>query len=465
MKKLLLLLAAGATCGSAFAQSSLVFVDAPQVSKRGELPAGVNNEATRDMLAARRNATQQNANKGTTTGRRTYNYVELLITQTPTTADNGGFPYMWNPFNGISNYTSGYDTMNYSSLGQIIQPWYNKWNSVFAFPDQLAMSNDASYRLDTVIMYGSYQRNPNKPNVVDTMRFSFFYGSGPAGDNIESRVSAGPGSNAEEFGLDTMKYVRVPYDSVMYRARRGTSGAAIITKNVPLTFVWNDTLANGLEIVRVPVGMDVPAGNMVGMTAAFVTGDASFVPYDTVLLAGASNSVVSKYSMFRPWVFEQNVSAYPTYYPDNNYNNGLFKLNPLSGDPATTFRQWYFPQYWWTAPSTPEFPYVDFVISSNEWNGKVSVKNTNNIIGKVVAIPNPATSSVRIPVLLTDAADVTVTLTNAMGQTVRSLNLGKVAANASVDATFNVADLSSGIYFFTVDAAGQRATSRFTVAH
>ena len=78
------------------------------------------------------------------------------------------------------------------------------------------------------------------------------------------------------------------------------------------------------------------------------------------------------------------------------------------------------------------------------------------------AYPNPATDEVRVPFTLKATADVNVTLTNLMGQVVKSQNMGNTA---KAEAVFSTSDLANGVYIFTVEANGQRTTGRFVVAH
>jgi hypothetical protein len=81
------------------------------------------------------------------------------------------------------------------------------------------------------------------------------------------------------------------------------------------------------------------------------------------------------------------------------------------------------------------------------------------------AYPNPANTEVMIPFTTTEAAEVTVSITNTVGQTVKAINAGKYAANQKGRAVLNVANLSSGVYFYTVEANGQRITKRMVIAH
>ncbi len=84
-------------------------------------------------------------------------------------------------------------------------------------------------------------------------------------------------------------------------------------------------------------------------------------------------------------------------------------------------------------------------------------------IGK--AFPNPANTTLSIPVSATASSDVTVSLYNMVGQMLMSQNLGTVASGASKTAVFSTGSLASGTYFYTISANGGRVTDRFTVAH
>jgi len=76
--------------------------------------------------------------------------------------------------------------------------------------------------------------------------------------------------------------------------------------------------------------------------------------------------------------------------------------------------------------------------------------------------PNPADGKVAVSFHLKNSAAVNVSLTNAMGQVVAT---EKVGAAFNGTAVFNTASLPSGVYFYTVEANGQRETGRVAVTH
>jgi hypothetical protein len=101
-----------------------------------------------------------------------------------------------------------------------------------------------------------------------------------------------------------------------------------------------------------------------------------------------------------------------------------------------------------------------FVSCAQCWDLNVAGGNKNLLNAK--AYPNPANNELNIPVTLMNAADVHVSLTNAMGQVVASQTVKNITSGKAV---FNTASLCSGIYFYTVEAGGERKTGRVTVAH
>ena len=59
----------------------------------------------------------------------------------------------------------------------------------------------------------------------------------------------------------------------------------------------------------------------------------------------------------------------------------------------------------------------------------------------------------------------TVSISNAVGQVIATQEVADVVAKKENKVTFSTASLAPGIYFYTVEAKGQRTTNRFVVAH
>ena len=76
--------------------------------------------------------------------------------------------------------------------------------------------------------------------------------------------------------------------------------------------------------------------------------------------------------------------------------------------------------------------------------------------------PNPVSSRVYVQFDLTESTTVNATLVNLLGETVKS-NAYQLGAGAQ-NINFNMADVSSGIYFIELDINGQTTTQKITVA-
>jgi hypothetical protein len=101
--------------------------------------------------------------------------------------------------------------------------------------------------------------------------------------------------------------------------------------------------------------------------------------------------------------------------------------------------------------------------------GKVNYSSAVQQISSAVAsvggaYPNPANNTVNIPVTVGQDATLTVTLSNLLGQVVKSTVLN-ANSGQTVKATFTTGELASGVYLYTVEANGQRTTGRVSVAH
>ena len=92
----------------------------------------------------------------------------------------------------------------------------------------------------------------------------------------------------------------------------------------------------------------------------------------------------------------------------------------------------------------------------------LAINDTPSPINDLKVYPNPASDQVGVSFNLNESANVTVTISNTVGQVLRSKNMGKVASGKVV---FSTSDLAGGVYFYTVEANGHRTSGRFVVAH
>lgn len=469
MKKLLLLLSMGVVVNGAYAQkaanTSIMVSSAPQQQKAIESKK-VTLEDLKKAAAWRYDNSNKSANKGTISGTRTYNYVDHLdLLGTP----DGSFPYMWQDGVGMGMYNSNsvltWDTINVMSYGSVLHPWIPGFNDQFvpAYAGKVGIQSYSAYKVDSVAFWGLYQRNSQKTNITDTLRVTLFYGNGATGQDIRlaNWYSLTPGTFQQNFGVDTLRVATVMYDSVL----RGARGTTRVVKDILLNNSnFGDTVvvgSLGVHRFAVAFGQNIPAGNLVGVTASFVSGDPNKpAPYtDTVFRGNAVTGLEPvKYNIFRPFTFEEADGQYPKY-TVGNYNTGLGMLKIY--DTGNSFYDTYLAAFFWAKEGGLEYPYIDWVVSCADCPA-VGVNDVNGIISSVKVYPNPATNEVRVPFALGASSDVQVSFTNVMGQVISRQSFSNVKTG---EAVFSTSQLTNGVYMVNIEAAGEKRVERVTVAH
>ena len=465
MKKLLLLLTAGSIGLSLNAQESkhsVVFGSGQQNYKK----VSVADEKTR-TYAPKAHTTGHTANKTTVASARWYDYSAYMSAYVASLSGTStvSFPIIWNDTLGKVNYTSGlaYNTM--TSAGSVLHPQFTGFNDATFFPGEMVLSATDAYTIDSVELLGLYVFNTAKSAVVDTLTLSFTNGIVlTPGDDIVHGIFTdatlvgnygGPSGDSIEFGM-------VKYDSVKNTA----AGTTVYTFKIPLgSSAWGDTIiGGGLEGLynkkfKLPVAYSVPAGNVVGYTLSFKSGDAAFIPGDTI--SG------SRYNIFRPAYVFKGTSAVPEFaptdfsHPHADWNSGQFKSLP---NYENGWENVYIPMYAWTSgggASTLGQNTTGFHITCTTCGVVNAVENVVNSTSSI-AYPNPAANELNVNFTVATAANVTVSLVNTLGQVVASQSVNNTT-NGTV--TFNTAKIAAGVYSYTVTANGERTTGRVVVAH
>lgn len=465
MKKLLLLISASAFAMGANAQSASTMRNNP-----------INPTINR---ASFKNALKHSnvAKKTTSATERWYSYVDYYDTSEIDNSSSIALsaPYLWNDtmsmdaYSGASGIVFEHNTTVH--MGTILDPRFGSdmntgFNNHNYYSGEMRITATDAYALDSILIFGRYGFNPTKTSVVDTIRISLAYGNGSSSSDI-FRAGTTNSVVLTRYGLgsgDTLKYLNINYDSITNRP----TGTTVQTINVLLdntgaSPAWGDTLSDGTYPILIGFpSISVPAGGYVSATFTFKTGDASFVPHDTVF----SSTMGYKYNMFRPYVAYKGTSTAPAFAPYNvaNGNTGVFKTLPNSDNGWTDL---YIPQWFWssgTSGSTLQYPYIDYHLTCTTCGTVYDNTSASNVItdNSVVAVPNPADNNLSIKFNLNASSDVKVTLTNVVGQEVAAQSVTNTKGG---NVEFNTAALPAGIYMYTVSANGQRTTGRVVVAH
>lgn len=458
MKKTLLLLAMGSMAFASQAQEkagSMIFNPAGNESAASQLRFSPDQKQTVLNYTRQVNNHGNYANKTTATHTdRWYNYgdyFDAFVTDEGNTTALSGV-LLWNDTLGQAVYTSGLGHNRMVSVGSILMPWADGFNNPAYYNDQMMIDTLHGYTVDTLRIYGSHNINPAKTGVVDTLTITTEHGA-----NIYKVYYTGM---ATRYGSDTLRCADMRYDSV---ANTGTNtlGAAVTTYKIPLTAsMWGDTLTNGTFVLKVPVNIVCAANEMAGMTFSFKTGDATFpttLPGDTI----DAFTNVYKYNSFYPLSLFKEVGtnvAFANYFP-GDYNEGLYKTLPSFNNGYATQ---YVPMWAWSTNSGASASYLQHIYL--DWHVKCTGCGTVGVSDMAVntisaqAYPNPATNQLNVSFAQVSGT-ATVTLSNTLGQVVAT----QTVSNGK--ATFNTANLPSGIYLYTINAAEGHNTGRVSVAH
>ena len=467
MKRLSLLLSTCAIAATSHAQMASPSVVKNPIS--GNLDYSAVKSAKMQLRADKHAAT---ANKTTAATSRWYSYVDYFDTSEHDNSSKIGFtaPYLWKDSMSVDAYSDGsggtvYEHNTLISVGHLLDPTYAGFNNYNYYVDQMKVTPTNSYSVDSLRIWGVYGHNNTKLDIKDTLRITIMVGSGAAtGSDIYSAYTKSA-TLLTRYGVsDSMKYYNIRFDSATNDAKSFAPGTAFVKDVILDTSVWGDTFSNGTWINQVGFApISVPAGSMVSASIKFISGDASFVAHDTVWKSGGSY----KYNMLRPLVAFKATGTpatpvFPTYSATNR-NTGVFKSLPSDGFYA------YSPLWFWSGGSgaaSYQYPNIDFHLTCTSCGvvyDPTSVKNVT-AINKVNAYPDPTADELNITFNSSVNGTANVSLTNIVGQTVKTQTVNAVNGQMS-KVTFNTSDLANGVYFYNVKVDGQSSTGRVVVSH
>lgn len=424
--------------------------------------------------AARAGRAGNLAAKTTAASPRWYSYADYFDRNETATSSSVAYfsQYLWNDTMAVMAYsgTSGteWNHNRMVSMGIVSDLAFYGFNDVTYYDGAMKIDPSDSYVIDSVRVTGFYGFNPAR-TVVDTLRISFAYAAGTSKDQDVYLAKTGNPVVLSRYGVaagDSMNTYRLHYDTVANTA----GGTAIITKDILLdntgsSPAWGDTLADGTYEAAIRLsasGVTIPAGYLVGASVSFISGDPSFSPHDTVF----GSTLGYKYNMFRPFCIFRGTAGSPAFanYSTLDRNNGVFKTLP---DTSNGWGGQYIPLWFWSSSgggaSTLQYPLIDFHVASCATCGTVTL-GVNSVSGNAqpAPYPNPANDKLYVPFSLTTAGNVTITLTNMLGQVVATQTMGN-ATNGT--ATFNTALWADGVYTYTISTGDQRITGRVSIVH
>jgi hypothetical protein len=461
MKKTLLLLAAGAFALNASAQSaskSLVFGENAKVSSMAHKKALPANRMS-PTEASRANGT---ANKTTAVTERWYSFYDMVsVFESQDLNDNAFvFPIFFDS-TVVVNYLSGPSAINFGSVMQLLDVGNPNglFNDPGLYPGEMQITATDNYKVDSIYLRAAYVANVDRPGtIVDTLILSV----APA-TNASYRVPRSYNNTGDYIPADKdtlYAFTQLNVDSVNRCLFSDVTGSPRAFWKFPLDISRRDTESSTgfptqyFDFAVPSGGLNIPAGNAFSFSYTFKSGDTWNANVDSVNTLHQFMPIASEYA---------NNAQMPYYY----FTEGE---RSLPGMMFTTSPDSYVPTVYIEIINSIDFSMEFFDMGAKvvctSCEGIVGVKNQPSLIGRVGnAYPNPATGEVRVPFTMQETADVNVTITNTLGQVLKSQNVGKVNAGVASEASFNVSDLATGMYFYTVEANGQRITNRLAVTH
>ena len=247
----------------------------------------------------------------------------------------------------------------FSSTGMSFAPRLSAWNHAALYGSSIKVGPTDAYIIDSIRIKGYYKRPVSKPLVKDTLKIGFVYGDGTSSSNMPALSITGP-----HYG--TTPFLDMLYDSVNNLAKRASlSTPAVITQNIILSAAdANDTDMYGIvtKYCTFSGPVTIPAGNFVSVSVTFKSGDATFMPFDTIY--NPTTFTNPEYGLFMPLVqYKLDVPGGITdwaIYDAADSNSGFFQERRYS----TGWGHDYTPHWAYSGggggPAYVQYPVIDF---------------------------------------------------------------------------------------------------------
>lgn len=455
MKKLLLLATVALASFSANAQYA------------GQFSLGGAKEAVN--IVTPRNNPGPIAGKSTASGGRWYSHLAMVDLYNGNTTQFWLWP-IWFDSTVLQVFNTGPGAINYISGAQIIDPIYFTMfhDENINDPNGIDITSWTPYQVDSISFSGAYVLNANRPStIVDT----FILSVSPSSTSTTNHYSYYYTTAADDAwagayvsGSDTLKGFTIHRNNVDIANRASNVGGRVMWK-VPIDpalrqqdsagFVDIQNFTYPVMVNGAPGMCDIPAGYGVAMTVTFKSGDQ---------VAQPNVDTFSQYHNFLLYSGEALGAAQtmPYYYytmADRNSSNLMFSAFDSAYYPSV------FIEGWNQISFRQEFHDMAAHVYCSDCP-LLSVKDINNSVLETTSLyPNPADNEVNINFTMSTDANATISITNSVGQQVATQSVKGVKAKTVGTAKFSTANMASGIYFYTVEANGQRKTERFVVSH
>lgn len=361
------------------------------------------------------------------------------------------------------------------SVGHIFDPKDDLIQNTDNPENQLSRFN--SYKLDSVAFSYLYVRNVDQVNdgmggtvpVVDTLFVAYWRGPQIANRAFQdgTRYSL-PNATAPHWNFAT----RMPsgYFAIdTFLLSSGANGIFDTTRVSNNDGGFENGWFSKVSSIKAPEGVSVTANaagtNQNLLTAfsfTFKSGVPAVVGTDTAVFCYQQDPATAPAGMRR-----SNYFGYGLYLNEGaiGWENTKFNNTPLIGAKSSS----YATVNGWNgyiagqAFTNERFVQTFFHISVDTTNGKPGVGLNDVAAVKINSVfPNPANSKVNVNMNLVSASDVTVTLTNLMGQEVSTLSFPNTPAG-TFELPMNTSNFNAGVYMINITAGNYTASQKLVI--
>ncbi len=439
MKKILFIGLTALTCFSLQAQQKA------KVNLSQEVPASHINKGTHVPMSAKEG-------KKTRGGSRWYSSADAAGKAAGTTLFDQAhlnMNYLWQDSTLLGNFGTP-DNIWINSIAQILDPTAFVYNDPANYPGEIGIGKSSVFSVDSVAITCAYVRNPAKAAIVDTLIVTVSKGNTAPSDLLffpETQAAVvGP------YNVDTLFMADPVYDYAT-RTLKKNVGSIAYTLKMPLTVaVANDTTAGGWNVIAFPVTglQNLPAGSLPVITMNFKSGDTWVPNVDSAF----HNGVGLNHILFAS--SRENPPAGFRAYTKRDYN-----ISSIMKHDTTGWGDFYIPSFYFNSPSF-EHHWFDWKLSCATC-APVGLNNVT-VFNDVNVYPNPASTELSVVLNLKESAkNVSVDITNTLGQVVKTAKIGDVNANQTTGQIINISDLSTGMYIYTIHANGQKTSNKLLV--
>ncbi len=435
MKKILLLSMMALVSVASFGQYKNSIVNVPQ--QQGKMSIGKDIDKTRF----------KNSHTKTRGGSQFYDYAAYLEAKTGNTPST--FVYFMFPDSNMR-----YDApdnafgIQHKAIGAVLDP-YAKLYQDFATAGDLDFWTGApfSFTIDSVFIAASYNKVSAE---MDTLSMSLVSSEGT---NLPGYFFAG-GNFTTNFGVDTGRFLALNYD-----INKFNTNPTQIASGGPAAYTVNRVLSNTDTVGPTAGGYGLKYLGFSGNNFLITPGELPAVSFNFkpgfTWTPGTQVSTKNHF-LYRSSEPNGDNTFMPYYKGDWNMNSVVSKdsSNGWSGD--------YIPTIAWSQTYGPEVHDIIWKITCSAC-GFVGINDLAKNI-HYTASPNPTSSVINFDMNFENSAkNVTITLTNLVGQEIRKMDLGAMSAQIDRRETMNVSDLTPGFYFYTIKADNQKLTDKILI--